>query len=184
MRFIVGTSGYSYPKWKGSFYPPKLRQKEMLNYYAERFTAVEINKSFYRLPATDALKSWAKQVPASFQFAFKAPQSITHFKRLKDADEPTKQFLKAVAVMKARRGPLLFGLPPNFKKDLPRLERFLKLLRGQPRVAFEFRHASWFDDEVFACLHSPLRTLHRRRRQIAVYRSRRHNQMGLRPTAP
>jgi uncharacterized protein YecE (DUF72 family) len=151
MRFIVGTSGYSYPKWKGSFYPPKLAQKEMLSYYAERFAAVEINNSFYRMPAADVLKSWAKQAPESFQFAFKAPQTITHFKRLKDADEPTKQFLKAVAVMKSRCGPLLFGLPPNFKKDLPRLERFLKLLRGQRRVALEFRHASWFDEEVFAC---------------------------------
>ena len=134
MKFIVGTSGYSYPKWKGSFYPPKLPQKEMLTYYAERFAAVEINNSFYRMPATDVLKSWAKQVPESFQFAFKAPQTITHFKRLKDADEPTKQFLKAIAVMKSHRGPLLFGLPPNFKKDLPRLKSFLKLLRG--------RHAS------------------------------------------
>jgi len=126
----------------------------MLGYYAERFAAVEINNSFYRMPAADVLKSWAKQVPESFQFAFKAPQTITHFKRLKDAAEPTKQFLKAVAVMKARRGPLLFGLPPNFKKDLPRLQRFLKLLRGQRRVAFEFRHASWFDHEVFDCLRS------------------------------
>jgi uncharacterized protein YecE (DUF72 family) len=152
MRFYVGTSGYSYPKWKGSFYPAKLPQKEMLSSYAERFTAVEINNSFYRMPATDVLKSWAKQVPASFQFAFKAPQTITHFKRLKDANEPTKQFLKAVGVMKSRRGPLLFGLPPNFKKDLPRLQRFLKLLRGQRRVACEFRHASWFDEETFDCL--------------------------------
>jgi uncharacterized protein YecE (DUF72 family) len=152
MRIYVGTSGFSYPKWRGSFYPPKMRQEEMLRYYAERFGAVEINSSFYRMPTADVVKSWAAELPRSFQFTFKAPQAITHFKRLKDAAEPTKQFLKTVALMKHRCGPLLFGLPPNFKKDLPRLNAFLKSLRGKRRIAFEFRHPSWFDDEVFASL--------------------------------
>jgi uncharacterized protein YecE (DUF72 family) len=152
MRFYVGTSGYSYPKWKGSFYPPKLPQKEMLDYYAERFGAVEINNSFYRLPTAAVLRSWAQQAPASFQFAFKAPQTITHFKRLKGAAATTRQFFKRLNAMESFRGPVLFGLPPNFKKDLPRLQRFLKLFRGERRVAFEFRHASWFDDEVFDCM--------------------------------
>jgi len=152
MRFHVGTSGYSYPKWKGSFYPAKLPQKEMLSYYAERFAAVEINNSFYRMPDTTVLKAWLEQVPDSFQFAFKAPQAITHFKRLNDAAEPTKHFLSTTAMLKARRGPVLFGLPPNLKKDVARLEAFLELLRNEGRVAFEFRHASWFDDEVFDCL--------------------------------
>src|SRR4051812_26263712 len=99
MRFYIGTSGYSYPKWNGSFYPLEMRQDEMLAYYAERFAAVEINNSFYRMPDTAILKSWARQVPPSFQFAFKAPQAITHFKRLKEAAEPTKKFLKTVAAM-------------------------------------------------------------------------------------
>src|SRR5437764_4511032 len=152
MRFYVGTSGYSYPKWRGSFYPPKLPQKEMLSYYAERFGAVEINNSFYRMPTAAVLRSWAQQARATFQFAFKAPQTITHFKRLKGAAAPMRQFLKRLDAIKSHCGPVLFGLPPNFKKDLPRLQRFLKLLRGERRVAFEFRHASWFDDEVFECL--------------------------------
>src|SRR4051794_3763345 len=108
MRFIVGTSGYSYPKWKGSFYPPKLPQKEMLNYYAERFTAVEINNSFYRMPTAAMLKSWVEKVPASFQFAFKAPQTITHFKRLKAAAAPTRQFFKRLNAIESHCGPVLF----------------------------------------------------------------------------
>ena len=152
MRFYVGTSGYSYPKWKGSFYPAKLPQTEMLKFYAERFAAVEVNNSFYRMPSVAVLKSWAEQAPESFEFAFKAPQAISHFKRLKAAAVPTKRFLKTVGVLKSRCGPLLFGLGPNFKKDLRRLVNFLKLLRGERRVAFEFRHLSWFDDEVFDCL--------------------------------
>lgn len=152
MRLHVGTSGYSYPKWKGSFYPLKMRREGMLAYYAERFGAVEINSSFYRMPAAEVLKSWTAEVPRSFRFAFKAPQSITHFKRLKGAATATRQFVRAVRATKTHRGPLLFGLHPNSKKDLPRLARFLRLLRGQPRIAFEFRHATWFDDEVFSCL--------------------------------
>ena len=152
MQFFVGTSGYSYKEWKGSFYPEKLPQKEMLRYYAERFGAVEINGSFYRMPTASNLEPWADEVPADFQFAFKAPQAITHFKRLKDAAEATETFQDATSVLKIRRGPLLFGLPPNFKKDLPRLQDFLGQLDRKLRFAFEFRHASWFDEEVFACL--------------------------------
>src|SRR4051812_45108274 len=113
MRFYVGTSGYSYPKWKGSFYPQKLPQKEMLSYYAERFGAVEINNSFYRMPTAALLKSWVQQAPASFQFVFKTPQTITHFKRLKGAAAQTRQFLKRLDIVDSHRGPVLFGLPPN-----------------------------------------------------------------------
>lgn len=158
MRFSVGTSGFSYKEWKGSFYPEKLPQKEMLSYYAQRLAAVEINNSFYAMPKADALESWAQQVPDSFRFAFKAPQTITHHKRLKDAADPAQQFLDATAVLGSRRGPLLFQLPPNLKKDLPRLEGFLASLgdlaslSDKAETAFEFRHASWFDDEVFDCL--------------------------------
>jgi uncharacterized protein YecE (DUF72 family) len=149
MRIFVGTSGYSYPKWKGSFYPEKLPQKEMLSYYAERFGAVEINNSFYKMPSSSAMESWAKQVPQTFRFAIKAPQTITHFRRLKNAEEATKNLFQTTAIFKARRGPVLFGLPPNFKKDLPRLEAFLRLIPRRVQAAFEFRHESWFDEEVF-----------------------------------
>jgi uncharacterized protein YecE (DUF72 family) len=152
MQFLVGTSGYSYPKWKGSFYPPKMKPSEMLPYYAEHFATVEMNNTFYKLPEPSAAKEWASQVPAEFRFALKAPQTITHRKRLKDAAAPTKAFLKFAANFKQRRGPLLFQLPPNMKKDLGRLEAFLKLLRKAPPAAFEFRHASWFDDETYDCL--------------------------------
>jgi uncharacterized protein YecE (DUF72 family) len=152
MQFFVGTSAFSEAKWKGSFYPQKLPQEEMLKYYAEYFNAVEINNTYYRMPTASNLKPWLADVPKGFQFAFKAPQSITHFKRLKDAEEPTQTFLQATAVLGAHRGPLLFGLPPNFKKDLPRLREFLRQLPKGTKAAFEFRHASWFDEEVFDCL--------------------------------
>src|SRR5687768_9710826 len=149
MRFHVGTSGYSYPKWKGGFYPPKLPQSEMLGYYGERLAAVEINSSFYRMPSAHVLEDWAEQVPGTFRFAFKAPQTIRHRKRLKDAADVARQFLDVTAVLGRRRGPLLFQLPPNMKKDLPRLEAFLASLGSSPPAAFEFRHASWFDDDVY-----------------------------------
>ncbi len=152
MRFTVGTSGYRYKEWKGSFYPEKLPQKEMLGYYAQKFAAVEINNSFYAMPKADVLETWSQQVPESFRFAFKAPQTITHRKRLKDAGEATQLFCDATAVLGSRRGPLLFGLPPNLKKDLPRLESFLTTLDKSAPTAFEFRHESWFDDDVYDCL--------------------------------
>jgi uncharacterized protein YecE (DUF72 family) len=152
MQFFVGTSGYAYREWKGRFYPEKLPAKEMLSYYARHFPAVEINASFKRIPSPDTLKSWMSQVPASFQFGLKAPEVITHRRRLKDCREEVRQFLGAAAVLKQRRGPLLFQLPPNFKKDLPRLKDFLKLLGNSARAAIEFRHASWFDAEVFDAL--------------------------------
>jgi uncharacterized protein YecE (DUF72 family) len=152
MQFLVGTSGYSYPKWKGSFYPEKLPQKEMLGYYADRFAAVEINGSFYRMPSVSDVKSWASQVPATFQFALKSPQTITHFKRLKGAEEPTKRLFQIAAALKKRQGPVLFGLAPNMKKDIPRLRTFLRLIPRGVKAAFEFRHQSWNDDEVFDCL--------------------------------
>ncbi len=151
MRFFVGTSGYSYKEWKGTFYPQKLPQKEMLGYYGTRFATVEINATFYRMPKASVLESWAAQVPEEFRFVLKASQRITHHKRLKGAEDETEYLLRTATVLKKRLGPLLFQLPPDFKKDLPRLETFLGLVAGTPS-AFEFRHASWFDDEVFECL--------------------------------
>jgi uncharacterized protein YecE (DUF72 family) len=152
MQFFVGTSGYSYPQWKGRFYPKSMQQKEMLSYYARHFSAVEVNNSFYKMPAADDVQAWTAQVPAIFRFAVKAPQTITHFKRLNDAQEPTQQILQLMRHFGRRRGPLLFGLPPNFKKDIARLKDFLKLIPRTARAAFEFRHESWFDEEIFELL--------------------------------
>jgi len=152
MNFYVGTSGYSYPKWKGRFYPAKMPPNEMLNFYASRFRAVEINSTFYTPPEASVLEGWAGQVAAGFRFAFKAPQRITHFKRLKDVSELVSSLLETLGTLKRRLGPLLFGLPPNFKKDVPRLREFFALLKPTTRVAIELRHTSWFDDEVFSLL--------------------------------
>jgi uncharacterized protein YecE (DUF72 family) len=152
MKLFVGTSGYSYKEWKGNFYPEKLPQKEMLTFYAGRFKAVEINNTFYKMPSTNDLESWVRQVPRSFRFALKAPQAITHFKRLKSAEVLTKQLFQAVAVLEVRQAPVLFGLHPNMKKDLPRLQSFLCLIPRSVQAAFEFRHESWFDEDVFDCL--------------------------------
>ena len=151
MDIHTGTSGYSYSEWRGSFYPKSLPVKQMLHYYSERFSAVEINYTFTRLPKPSVLEAWAAEVPAKFMFALKAPQRITHFQRLKDSGDTLATFLEVAGVLKARLGPLLFQLPPNFKKDLPRLREFLTLLPSI-RAAFEFRHASWFDDDVFDLL--------------------------------
>ena len=152
MNLYVGTSGYSYPEWKGSFYPPKLPAKQMLAFYGVHFRTVEINYTFKRLPTAAVVQAWADAVPADFQFALKAPELITHKKRLKDADDALLRFLEIAGKLKERLGPLLFQLPPNFKKDAPRLQAFLDLLQPERRAAFEFRHPSWFDDEVFALL--------------------------------
>ncbi|MDQ5846851.1 MAG: DUF72 domain-containing protein [Acidobacteriota bacterium] len=159
MNLYVGTSGYSYKEWKGSFYPEKIPAKEMLSYYAERLTTVEINATFYRMPQTSMLENWKEQVPANFRFSLKAPQRITHFKRLKETEEETKYFLDTASVMGDQLGVVLFQLPPNFKKDLPRLETFVDLLPQNLRIAFEFRHPSWFDDDVLAVLSKNNRAL-------------------------
>jgi len=152
MNFYVGTSGYSYKEWKGTFYPPKLPAEQMLSYYGTQFKTVEINYTFKRLPTLSVLRTWAGAVPAGFRFVLKAPELITHRKRLKDVDDILTRFLHTAGQLKTRLGALLFQLPPNFKKDTPRLGAFLKLLPRKRRVAFEFRHPSWFDEEVFALL--------------------------------
>jgi uncharacterized protein YecE (DUF72 family) len=159
VQLYVGTSGYAYKEWKGSFYPADLPADGMLRYYGERFATVEINNTFYRLPKSSVVESWAAEVPAGFRFVLKASRRITHIKRLKDASEPVSYFLKAAGVLKERLGALLFQLPPNLKKDAPRLADFLALLPAGTRAALEFRHSSWFDDEVFDLL---------RRRGIAM----------------
>ncbi|HEV3437529.1 MAG TPA: DUF72 domain-containing protein [Gemmata sp.] len=152
MNSYIGTSGFSYPKWKGKFYPAKMPANQMLGFYSARFRSVEINNSFYRLPSASALEAWASQVPTDFRFVLKAPQEITHRRRLVGVDQVVSSFLEVAGTLKERLGPLLFQLPPNFKKDIPRLRAFLALLTPGCRAAFEFRHPSWFDDEVFGLL--------------------------------
>lgn len=152
MKFLVGTSAYSVKEWKGKFYPAKLPQKEMLKFYAGRFSTVEINYTFRQFPSESVVQAWADQVPDSFRFVLKARQIITHFKRLQNVERETDDFIRIASVLKERQGPILFQLPPNFKKDVPRLDAFLSHVAGRARLAFEFRHTSWFDDEVFECL--------------------------------
>jgi uncharacterized protein YecE (DUF72 family) len=148
----IGTSGYSYPEWKGNFYPEKMAAKDMLRFYATKFPTVEINNTFYRMPKEDVLKSWAEQVPEHFAFVIKASQRITHMQRLKECGELLSYLYRVTATLGPRLGPLLFQLPPNFKKDVPRLKSFFDDMPERRRVAVEFRHASWFDDEVFETL--------------------------------
>jgi uncharacterized protein YecE (DUF72 family) len=149
---LIGTSGYNYPEWKGSFYPPDLAAAKMLPYYAERFSTVEINYTFYRMPTAKLVTGWAAQVPADFRFTLKAPRRITHDRRLRDVADPVRAFCEAASELGPRLGALLFQLPPTFKKDLAALDDFLSILPPRVCAAFEFRHDSWLDDVVFARL--------------------------------
>lgn len=152
MRILAGTSGYAYKEWKGPFYPEKLPQDQMLRFYGGQFSTVEINNTFYRMPSEKVLLHWAAQVPEAFSFVLKASQRITHQKRLQDVGEELGYFLRTASVLGPRLGPTLFQLPPNFKKDLSRLNGFLDLLPHRWRAALEFRHPSWRDDQVFEAL--------------------------------
>jgi len=162
MYLLVRTSGFSFPEWKGTFYPDDLPGKQMLRYYAERLGTVEINNTFYRMPKREMLAGWTAQVPAGFRFAVKAPQRITHWKRLVDAGEDTAFFLGQLDALGERLGAVLFQLPPHLKRDPPsasgepgedRLAAFLPLVAGAPApVAFEFRHESWNDPAVGAAI--------------------------------
>lgn len=154
MKILVGTSGWSYKEWKGSFYPPKLPSDDMLRFYASRFLTVEVNNSFYRIPSERVLAGWAEQVPEGFRFVLKASRRVTHNNRLKDEDGSLAYFLRAVNPLGQRLGPTLFQLPPTFKKDLPRLQEFLGRLPKRWPAAIEFRHVSWFEDDVYDLLRS------------------------------
>jgi uncharacterized protein YecE (DUF72 family) len=158
-NLYVGTSGYSYKEWKGSFYPEKLPAKDMLPYYSERLRAVELNNTFYRMPKPEMVESWKSQVPENFRFSLKASQRITHFKRLKEAEDVTKYMLDTVSALDDRLGVVLFQLPPNMKKDVERLRSFLQILPADLNAAFEFRHPTWFDDEVIELLKHDNRAL-------------------------
>jgi uncharacterized protein YecE (DUF72 family) len=152
VNLYVGTSGYSYKEWKGTFYPKDLPAKQMLRYYGERFRAVEVNSTFNGMPKASVLKGWADATPADFKFVLKAPRQITHVKRLKEAGALVAHLLEVSEALTEHQGPLFFQLPPTSKKDALRLRAFLALLPLQRRAAFEFRHPSWFDDEVFGLL--------------------------------
>ena len=149
---LVGTSGFAYKEWKGSFYPSDLPAKKYLSFYAEHFPTTEINNTFYRMPTLKLTEGWYAEAPDGFSFTLKLSQRITHFKRLKNVDEDMTFFLASAAGLKEKLGPILVQLPPNFKKDHAVLEDFLAKFASQARLAFEFRHDSWFDSELFDLL--------------------------------
>jgi uncharacterized protein YecE (DUF72 family) len=154
MTLLAGASGYSFKEWKGHFYPEAIKPDAMLAWYAARLPTVEINHSFYRMPQASVLENWAGSTPEGFRFAIKAPRRITHLARLKPetAAEPLEYLYRALAALGAKRGPVLFQLPPLMKKDLPRLREFLRLLPEGHRAAFEFRNDTWYADEVYDAL--------------------------------
>ena len=147
--YWIGTSGYNYPEWKGSFYPADLSSSGMLPYYAARFSTVEINYTFYRLPSSATLEGWARATPDSFRLTLKAPRRITHDARLRGCEDLVAAFCDRGATLGGRLGALLFQLPPSFKKDLSTFDPFLDLLPPDVRAAVEFRHPSWHDEEVY-----------------------------------
>jgi len=153
-RINAGASGYSFKEWKGTFYPHDLKADAMLAWYAERLGTVEINNTFYRMPKATMLEAWAATTPPHFRFAIKASRRITHLARLKaeSAADPLAFLYRNLAALGEKRGPVLFQLPPNLRKDLPRLQAFLALLPDDHRAAFEFREESWFDDDVYRAL--------------------------------
>ena len=152
MKLSVGTSGFSYKQWKGSFYPEKLAQNRMLAHYAQQLTAVEINNTFYRMPNPDLLQKWRGQVDGEFQFALKATRKITHFKKLKNCGEETEFLVQSSKSLGPHLGPILFQLPPAFGFDLDRLKEFLEELPRGTRCAFEFRHPDWLQTATYDAL--------------------------------
>ncbi len=151
-QLLAGTSGFSYKEWLGKFYPEKHPADGMLRYYSEHLATVEINNTFYRMPAETMLARWAEEVPENFAFALKAPRRITHELRLKECETHVAEFLRRAQALGGKLGPLLFQLPPYLKKDLPRLRDFLALLPAGRPAAFEFRNESWQDGEVYEAL--------------------------------
>lgn len=152
MSIWIGTSGYAYKEWKGSFYPEKMAPAKMLPYYAERLRTVEINATYYRAPTEKALANWSAQTPSHFKLTLKAPKRITHEKRLRDCAEETRSFCQVAATLGAKLGALLFQLPPSIQKDLGLFDTFLAALPEEVCAAFEFRHPSWLDAEIHARL--------------------------------
>ncbi len=152
MQIWTGTSGFQYKEWKGKFYPGDLSEAKMLGYYSERFSTTEVNYTFRHTPSLKSIESWSSRTPEQFRFAFKAPQSVTHFAKLRDCADKVAFFAQAIAPMGAKCGPVLFQLPASFKADLEVLQQFLAVLPKGMRAAFEFRHASWFEEPIYAAL--------------------------------
>lgn len=151
-RTLVGTSGFGYNEWRGKFYPEDLSSKKFLSYYAQHFATTEVNNTFYRIPSLKLTEGWYAEVPDEFSFTLKLSQKITHIKRLRNADEEMGWFLEAAKGLKEKLGPILVQLPPTFKKDVDVLGAFLDKFSTRGKLAFEFRHASWFSDDVFDLL--------------------------------
>ena len=151
-KYYIGTSGWHYDHWRGLFYPGKLPKQRWLEFYSEHFTTVELNNSFYRLPTEQAFVNWRDSSAQGFVFAIKVSRFITHIKRLKDAEEPLRNFLFRADLLRDKLGPLLYQLPPNMKRDDETLEAFLAILPDRFYHVFEFRHESWLDDGVFEIL--------------------------------
>ena len=152
MRYLIGTSGYNYPEWRGSFYPEKFPTGKMLGYYAERFDTVEVNYTFYRMPTEKLLEGWAAGTPDGFTFTLKAPRRITHDAKLRNCQDVTDAFCRIASTLGSKLGALLFQLPPNFKRNDEVLAAFLDTLPHGAQAAFEFRHESWHDSAVFDAL--------------------------------
>lgn len=152
MKIHVGTSGYAYKEWKGPFYPEKISPKEMLRFYSARLGAVEINNTFYHMPTKRVISSWAEQVPDNFVFALKAPQDITHIKRLRNVGEETDYLFGSLSFLERKLGPVLFQFPRSFRADRPALTDFLALIPVNMPCAFEFRSPSWLDAEILDLL--------------------------------
>jgi uncharacterized protein YecE (DUF72 family) len=150
----VGTSGFQYAEWKGKFYPEDLATSKMLAFYAQQFSTTEINYTFHRIPAAKTIENWKLQTPPNFRFGLKAPQKVTHFARLRDCSDTMRYFHDVTSALGEKLGPVLFQLPPNFKKDIVLLADFVNGLPEGLRAAFEFRHESWFGDDVFEALRS------------------------------
>ncbi len=152
MRHWIGTSGFQYPEWKGAFYPEKMPPSQMLGFYSEHFASTEVNYTFRRIPAEKTILAWSAATPPDFRFAFKAPQRVTHFAKLRDCGELMQVFHTATTPAGEKLGPVLFQLPPTFKKDADILSTFLGEIPRGMRAAFEFRHESWFDESIFEIL--------------------------------
>lgn len=159
MNHWIGTSGFQYAEWKGTFYPEKMPTAKMLPYYAERLSTTEINYSFHRIPSTKTIEGWYQATPPRFKFSLKAPQKVTHWAKLRNCGDTIRFFQQVISDLEAKLGPVLFQLPPTIKKDAGLLESFLTDVPDGMRCAFEFRDPSWFDDEIYALL---------RRRNLAL----------------
>jgi uncharacterized protein YecE (DUF72 family) len=150
----IGTSGFSYPEWKGTFYPTDVPAKKYLSYYSGHFPTTEINNSFYRTPNAKTVEAWYNEVPADFSFTLKLNQRITHMKKLKSVQEEMDHFLEIASHLQEKLGTILVQLPPYFKKDTTVLAEFVSAYANHARLAFEFRHASWYEPEIYSILRS------------------------------